>query len=165
MDIERETVRPKSEISIQDFPDADASFLGLYIPESCKCCGRHVKDHMYVVKVNDMRMVFCMGCLETLRDEINRTVNRSVKPGDTIWIIGFKPSAGYESIPMTVKSVYPEGDKHEFPHGKVPYNIYAKKDDGSQTTYLTFNSRNKAWFVTKEAADAAVEEINKKKAK
>lgn len=68
------------KITVCEFPDDAAVFMGIYTSEPCICCGNYNKNLGYVIKIDghrdNTRLVFCSDCMIKLHAKIGQILNR-----------------------------------------------------------------------------------------
>lgn len=146
----------KKMITVEPYPGENTSFMGLYVPEPCTCCGSVDAQNMHVVHVGDQRMVLCSDCLEELRYQAGSALHKDIKVNETVWELVLCDDGKWHIFPMVVKSVRPYGAVRYTKKEKEPtvWNIYAEGD--STYMYKNFYELGKSWFYMEEEAKAAL---------
>lgn len=65
-------------ITVRPYPVPGETFMGLFVPKPCVCCGRQEPEDLWSLEVKDHHpmnddhgMVLCTGCLERMRESIS----------------------------------------------------------------------------------------------
>lgn len=147
----------EKKITIKPYPDENATFTGLYVPEPCACCGSEGTPDMFVVHTKGQRTVLCGRCLEEFRYQAGFALHKDIRINETVYGLMKCDDRQWHIFPMTVRTVRPHGDvRYVKGRGAMVWNIYA--ESGIASMYKNFYELGESWFYTEEEAKAALKE-------